>query len=503
MTTSMMPSLPPPTCATAIIGILLFGHSSAFGAVPSSPSSPAVPIQAQDASSAQQISSSNPKVSQCIQQALAEHDEEFQRGAAIFGVSDEPDPNTWSDDDFASYDIGQGNAGPSESVLRNGNYVFQTKQPILSSEECDYWIQTARDTIAAERAAEQEAAATAQTPTKEKQSRFANDRTNAQLGEARLSSLPPEAIAQLRQLLQTKLYPILQSRFGMKNLSVYDGLILGSIAPATSQPVHRDAGLLTINIALSPKDGFVGGGTYIEGLEASGRSTTIVVDRGVALCHSSGACHAGVGISSGQRYQLVLFCLCRDEKQVARRCHAMGLESIHEGDLDGAEAAFEAGLSASPMDHKLIMGRGQVCSMRGNNRGAFRCLDEASKVYPLDHAAGIAMGKMHLAARRPRAALRRLDALLSNIADRDLRDDAWMPLKASAWDARVTAARSAMLCAEYEASKAGDGPRPWTTQHLPTAIDRLRTSIAAAPKDGRLHGLLGRAEELLLAANAK
>ena len=476
------------TTAKAIIGLLFLGRSSAFGAVPASSASPDVPTHAQTGSS------NSPQIQRCIQQALAEHDEEFQRGAAIFGVSDEPDPNTWSDDEFASYDIGQGNAGPSESVFQNGSYVFQTKQPILSPEECEYWIQTARDTIAAERVAEQEAATST---TKENKSRFANDRTNAQLGEARLSSLPPEAIAQLRTLLQTKLYPILQSRFGMKNLSVYDGLILGSIAPATSQPVHRDAGLLTINIALSPKDGFVGGGTYIEGLEASGRSTPIVVDRGVALCHSSGACHAGVGITSGERYQMVLFCLARDEPQIARRCHAMGLESIHEGDLDGAEAAFEAGLSASPMDHKLIMGRGQVCSMRGDDRGAFRCLDEASKMYPLDHAAGIAMGKMHLAARRPRAALRRLDTVLSNIADRDLRDNAWMPLKASAWDARVTAARSAMLCAEYEASKAGDGPRPWTKKHLPFAIDRLRTSNAAAPQDGRLHGLLRRAEELM------
>lgn len=487
MTTMTMLSSPSSTTAKAVIGILLLGRSSAFGAIPSSPPSP------------------NPQISQCIQHALAEHDEEFQRGAAIFGVSDEPDPNTWCDDDFTSYDIGEGNAGPSEGALRNGNYVFQTQQPMISPEECDYWIQTARDTIAAERAAEQEAAAApaAVGPAKEKQSRFANDRTNAQLGEARLSSLPPEAIAQLRTLLQTKLYPILQSRFGAKNLSVYDGLILGSIAPATSQPVHRDAGLLTINIALSPKDGFVGGGTYIEGLEASGRSTPIVVDRGVALCHSSGACHAGVGISSGQRYQLVLFCLAKDEPQIARRCHAMGLESIHDGDLDGAEAAFEAGLSVSPMDHKLIMGRGQVCSMRGNDVGAFRSLNEASKVYPLDHAAGIAMGKMHLAARRPRAALRRLEVVLSNIGDRDLRDNAWMPLKASAWDARVTAARSAMLCAEYEASKAGDGPRPWAKRHLPTAIDRLRTSIAAAPQDGRLHELLGRAEELIQKEDSK
>ena len=124
-------------------------------------------------------------------------------------------------------------------------------------------------------------------------------------------------------------------------------------------------------------------------------------------------------------------------------------------------------------------------------------------MYPLDHAAGIAMGKMHLAVRRPRAALRRLEAVLAKISERDLQEDAWMPLKASAWDARVTAARCAMLCAEYEANKAVDGPRPWTREQLPVAIERIRVSIAAAPQDGRLHGLLGRAEELLLAATSR
>jgi len=487
--------------AAALVGIFILHQSSAFAI--SSSSTAAVQIQAQDAPSAQQT---DPRIFQTIQQALVEHEEEFQRGATIFGVSGDGNsevlPSTWSDDDFLSYDIGQGNAGPSESVLENGHYMYQTKQPIVSPDECEYWIQTARDTIAAERGAEQKEVAEGRVD-KEKQSRFANDRTNAALGEARLSSLPPAAIERIRELLRTKLYPILESRYGIRNISVYDGLILGSIAPATSQPVHRDAGLLTINIALSPQEGFVGGGTYIEGLEASGRSTPLVVDQGVALCHSSGACHAGVGIASGQRYQMVLFCLARDEPQVARRSHAVGLECIHEKDLEGAEAAFEAGLSVAPADHKLIMGRGQVCSMRGNDRVAFRCLDEASKVYPLDHAAGIAMGKMHLAVRRPRAALRRLDAVLAKISERDLREDAWMPLKASAWDARVTAARCAMLCAEYEANKAGNGPRPWSRERLPVAIERLRASIASAPQDGRLHGLLGRAEELLLAASSK
>ena len=51
--------------------------------------------------------------------------------------------------------------------------------------------------------------------------------------------------------------------------------------------------MLTINIALSAKDDFEGGGTYIEGLQLG---SPVVVDRGVALCHAGGAMHAGTGI---------------------------------------------------------------------------------------------------------------------------------------------------------------------------------------------------------------
>jgi hypothetical protein len=53
---------------------------------------------------------------------------------------------------------------------------------------------------------------------------------------------------------------MLQERLGVKDLAVYDGLILGSITPSISQPVHRDASLLTLNIALSSHTDFQGGG---------------------------------------------------------------------------------------------------------------------------------------------------------------------------------------------------------------------------------------------------
>mmetsp|Transcript_34471 Transcript_34471/g.75444 ORF Transcript_34471/g.75444 Transcript_34471/m.75444 type:complete len:496 (-) Transcript_34471:137-1624(-) len=486
----------------ALFLVIVLHGSHAFGASPS-PSS-GVPASSSSAASsaatptsisatipptppgADTSTSISSAVGDYIQHAKDEHDAQFTNGAAVFGVSSDESSAEWSDDDFIPHDVGIGNGGPTEHVLTNGHLVYQTANPVLSSTECEYWIQTAREAIAAGRAAE---AAASDEP--RERSRF-SDRTNSELGEARLSSLPPDAVAKLRQLLQTRLYPVLESRYGITDLTVYDGLILGSIAPARAQPVHRDASLVTLNIALSPKDGFTDGGTYVEGLESG---MPLLVDQGVALCHSSGVMHAGNGIQSGERWQMVLFCLARAEPQVARRCHAAGLDGIADGDLDGAMAAFDAGLTAAPRDHLLHMGRGQVHDARGNGKGAFSCLDVAAECYPLSYKAGIAMGKMHLAARRPRAALRRLDTVLSNIADADLRDGAWMPLKAAAWDARVTAARCAMLCAEYEATKYG--PRNFSKGRLPVAIDRLHASIKAAPQDDRLRGLLARAEELL------
>ena len=83
--------------------------------------------------------------------------------------------------------------------------------------------------------------------------------SNSALGEARLSFLPPAAIEILRKNLREKLYPMLQSRYGAdKDLTLYDGLILGSVAPSVSQPVHRDASLITINIPLSPQEALTG-----------------------------------------------------------------------------------------------------------------------------------------------------------------------------------------------------------------------------------------------------
>ena len=331
--------------------------------------------------------------------------------------------------------------------------------------------------------------------------------SNSDLGEARLSFLPPAAIEILRKNLREKLYPMLQSRYGAdKDLTLYDGLILGSVAPSVSQPVHRDASLITINIPLSPQEAFRGGGTYLEPLEG-GFHPPIVMDRGHALFHASGVPHAGVGVDEGERWVLVMFLISRTEPQIGRRCHSEGIQAADRGEMELAKGAFRAGVAAAPDDHLLQISMGSIAQRREN---AFRSLARAARCYPSDRKALMTMGNMMLEGRRPRAALRRYDQVLDSIGDRDMVEGTWMPLKALGWEARVSAARACMLCAEFEAERAAErappfreGERPWTLERMPKAIERLEMALMAAPGDEGLQGLLARAEELLREAEGE
>ncbi|KAL3893254.1 MAG: hypothetical protein SGPRY_014358 [Prymnesium sp.] len=62
------------------------------------------------------------------------------------------------------------------------------------------------------------------------------------------------------------------------------------------QPIHRDAALISMNIALNSAEEYSGGGTYFEPL-----SETLTLEQGQCLCHASGIRHAGHPILSGER----------------------------------------------------------------------------------------------------------------------------------------------------------------------------------------------------------
>ena len=106
---------------------------------------------------------------------------------------------------------------------------------------------------------------------------------------------------------------------------------------------------------------------------------------------------------------------------------------------------------------------------------------------------------MLLEVRRPRAALRAFEKALHALGDAIDQPGAWQPLRAAGWDARVQAARCAVLCAEGSAYS-GRGARLTheavtlaAPALFPEARERLRLALVAAPGHPMLLELLSRA----------
>lgn len=417
--------------------------------------------------------------------------------------------SSWSDDDFIDRHLGEKNAGMDANFLpKNGNTIFESLSPVLSEEECAFILEEARETIA--KGLIEENSENENEPTEKQQ---ANSISNSQLGEARLSNMP-KTREWLQEALKTRFYPLLKDRFGVDDLVLYDGLVLGNLAPTRSQPIHRDASLLTLNVALSACGDYEGGGTYIEALD-----NTLQIDRGHLLCHAGSAMHAGNAISRGERWVFVLFLLGEHQPQLARRCHAQAIEDMRRNDLDQAETVLQTGLKsiAPHHDHLLQNTLGRLHLVKGDNPSkAFESFRLADEAYPICQNALVSMAQMLIDQRRPRAALRRLDRVLQRIGDRDLdpSKSVQLSLRSLAYGARRDAARCALICADHlfrtnesqrnnvqSAEKASQVPSSsawssWILQHLPIAIDRLKTCLSAAPNEPSLLGMLNRAEFL-------
>jgi hypothetical protein len=440
------------------------------------------------------------------------HDDECQTGFGIFGTSDEfadvatTRSKSWTDNDFESATVGVGNAGPDEALLLepHGSTIFWTKEAVIPVDECQALIDEAKQVIAS-------GLVEAATATQQDQQRTL---TNSELNEARVSTLPKGKIW-LQRLLHSKLFPLLESRFGVdaKDLTLNDALIIGYKTKSQSQPIHRDASIVSLNIALSPRSDYQGGGTYFEGfdinMEGEGRdnpSSTLQIDQGHVMCHSSGALHAGKGIDEGERWILVLFVLDKSKPQVARRCHDLGSRALARSPQDGPSAVseaqqyFETGLEDAPNDHLLrsslaTMAIQQQQQQQGNTNTTNTSsqtrqhLLVAQSSYPLCPKACMTHGHWLVRKRRPRAALRRFEMALQRLeAKPDLQS--WTPLLAIQWDALIQAGRCACLCAEFSSAR-------WRRLNLPLAIQRLEKALRAAPDHPPLVALLGVAQEIL------
>lgn len=452
------------------------------------------------------------------------------------------------DDDFIRHCVGQGNAGPDEGTLfPNGDCIFQTVSPVFTEEECDALIAEAKQAIARGLLlVPDNNDPSNQKDASDKIDDDSNDISHSELGEARVSQQLPLAREWLRTTaLPERLLPLLASRFGIPaaDLTLQDGLIIGyghnSPAGSRSQPIHRDSCLLSLNVALSPrkhyntisnKDGTTttvgGGGTFFEGLShhrnttfrdadktssSSRCSSTLYNERGHVLCHASGIPHAGRGLDSGgERWVLVLFCLARNHPELARRCHAKGMIERDRGDLDQAERFFRAGLSLAPRDHLLLTSLGSIFMARhekqqqkppnntknpvDNIANARMCLAHAALGYPHCPKANMALGRMMLTDRRPRAALRRYDAVLNWLDDRDLPhsaavDPLWEPYRAIGIEARVYGAQAALVCcreAKHNDDTLNGHINFARREQLERAIERINVVQDLTPNNPRL-----------------
>lgn len=422
------------------------------------------------------------------EEVQAKHDKDARRGFDTFGRPKKKVQPTalFSDDDFDVFSVGTGNAGPTEAALNRGTDIFRTKEPVISEEECRDLIQEAQEVIAQSRSND----AMGQETEDAKRGR---ERTNSELNEAKVSDLP-RGKKWLKELLHTKLFPMLESRFGVDaaSLTLNDALIIGYIGPSRSQPIHRDASLLSLQIALSPISNYAGGGTYFEAFDAP-----IKMDQGHVLCHSSGSMHAGRGVDTGERWILVLFAISEKEPQLARLCHAEGVDAMDQHDLTRAELCYRAGLEIAPNDHLLRMSLASCYSKQRDDKKAREQL-RLAQTYELCSKAYATHGNLMLSMSRPRAALRYFDMALQRIGDRDLLPDAWTPLRAMGWEMRVQAGRCACLCAEKDAERHANGSdRDWTRRNLPVAIKRLQCALTSAPGHPPLVNMIGRADELL------
>ena len=133
--------------------------------------------------------------------------------------------------------------------------------------------------------------------------------------------------------LTTNVYPFVRSAFGSHlgegRLCVYDSLVIrydGDKAKGSfgaSQPLHRDGGIISVNIALNSHEGdaitgesgFEGGGTFFEDLIRNPVDEKPIVRPsapGHAVAHLSTVRHAGTPTTSGIREIVVFFLTLRE-----------------------------------------------------------------------------------------------------------------------------------------------------------------------------------------------
>jgi len=233
-------------------------------------------------------------------------------------------------------------------------------------------------------------------------------------------------------LLTTKIYPLVREAFGSSscsddqrqhqhchltagNLCVYDSLVVrynGDMAKdnfGASQPLHRDGGVVSVNIALNPHEhgeykdnenedeerGFIGGGTFFEDLladngeDGGGGGSPILRPTGTghAVAHLSTKRHAGAPTTSGIREILVFFLTQRGTKEI--KTGSSGSMSISTT-MDTNTNTRASTRNQFPAIERAFHLKMKSREMQG--RGALVCLDLAIQQNPNDGEAHFLKG---------------------------------------------------------------------------------------------------------------
>jgi hypothetical protein len=141
--------------------------------------------------------------------------------------------------------------------------------------------------------------------------------------EAHVADLGDSVKYIINDMLMERIYPMIRHAFPndvveVEQLCVYDALYirynatqakLSNVTFGAGQPLHRDLGLVSVNVMMNSANDFVAGGTFFENQMRSSFSKNPLkpIGQGHCLLHRSSERHAGAATMQGVRDIMVFF----------------------------------------------------------------------------------------------------------------------------------------------------------------------------------------------------
>jgi len=247
-------------------------------------------------------------------------------------------------------DAQQGTAWAEEhSNTTFRSYSFGSVPPEDFSEVFGYPLDLIKVTQGAPLFSADEAATVVNTAENEGLSQNQYESGKYRLGGDWLLNLP-KTRAWFNEKLRTSFFPLLSYLFPeiISSPAVLRAHSVSLLKYNSSHPrtdVHIDNGILAMTLAMTPKDRYVGGGTFFEHF---GVSNVLQMDVGHGTFRPGSVRHGGHKVLEGTRYILGAFLLIEDKPEHVRRLKNRGSDLRKAGDLEGAAKHFEWALAINP-----------------------------------------------------------------------------------------------------------------------------------------------------------